>query len=196
MIGKLGTQLGDIKLWQNDLGVGIEALGAMDEGAFRKWVAFQLRDNLAPLLEAEARAVSHELGEIHEGLTEIGDVVNEMIEHEESFLRPEVGEQLAGTIQLGMELCAFIDEIGLDELSRKKAENITRKYKQQALLALDEIEQIMAEDDEDEGEDDDARSGLHDEGGHSEGTDTGRESTAGATGDSKSTDAPQGEGGE
>lgn len=165
MIGKLGTQLSDIKLWRKDLDAPI---AAMDSEAFRSWVVSQLRDNLAPLLEAEVRALSHELGEVNEAVNELGDVVNEMIDREGSFLQPEVGTQLSSTLQIGLQLCELVEGLKYpDEFTARKAANLIREYKQQALISLDEIEQIMADEieieDEDEGEDEDARSGLHDE---------------------------------
>jgi hypothetical protein len=194
LIGKLGTQLADIKLWRQDLNVA-----AMEPEAFQAWVVTQLRDNLAPLLEAEVRALSNELGDVHEGLNELSDVVDEIIEHEGSFLQAGVAKQFTETLMLGLELCELVTNFDPNnELSAKKLGDVMKKYQQQALVAIDEIEQIVADDnDDDDDEESDAGegSGLHGEGEHPEGVDAGGEDETGAGGSSESAGTKKTEGG-
>lgn len=195
LVGKLQTQVADIKLWRKGL---IAPEGDLEQ--FKEWVVMQLGENLGPLIEAEARAVSHELGDVHEAINELSDLMDEVIEHEESFLRPEVGKQFTETFLLGLTICELV--AGLDpndDLGKKKLTDAMNKYQQQALVALDEIEQIMADDDEEDEDDDDARTErtkLHGKGGHPQGVDAGGEDAAGSGGRSGEADDSQSEGGE
>lgn len=194
LIGKLGTQVADIKLWGQDL--ASTDLSGMELDAFKEWVVMQLRDNLAPLMEAEARALSAELGDVHEGMNELSDVVDELIEHEDSFLRPETAKQFSEVIMLGMELCGLVEDYDpTNELSKRKLGGVMKKYKQQALVALDEIEQIVADDQDTDEEDEDAGE-LHEQGEHPAGSDAGGESEIGnngSTGDGEETTPTGGE---
>ena len=63
-VGKMATQLADVKLWRKDLS-RVDA-AAMSPEEFQLWVVGQLRDNLAPLMEAEIGAISYEIQEVGE----------------------------------------------------------------------------------------------------------------------------------
>lgn len=198
-IGKMAIQLADIKLWRKDLAA--VDVASMSPGDFQKWVAGQLADNLAPLLEAEINAISHEVSEIGGHVDELDSVVNEIIDHEDSYLRPELAADLTGTLLMGVEICQLVVNFDPDdELGKKKLNGLMKTYQQQATAMIDEIEQIVSDEDEEEEEEENkdatTGSGLHVESGNTPGTDAGREGEIGPSGRTEPTGAPQGEGSE
>lgn len=197
MRGKLGTQLADVKLWRKDLADAADSIASMEPQAFQQWLVGQLRDNLAPLLEAEVRALDHEIGEVRDEVEEVCNTIDEIIGQAESFLQPEVGAQFAETINVGLAVCELAQAIPVtDELTKAKLDKLIGAYQQLAIASLDEIEQIMADDDEEEDDDADEGSRLHEEGGHAQGPHAGGARAPGEDGSDGSGTGDEGKGGE
>jgi hypothetical protein len=153
-ISQTDRQLADTRIWIKSL-ANIDP-SEMSPEDFQQWVIGQLKNELGPLMEASALANQAEVRAVYEHVGELDVVVNELMDHEESYLRAEVSADLVKTLMLGMQVCQSIVNFDPDdELGKRKLGEAIQEYTQMATVMLDTIEQITEgeeEDDDDESE--------------------------------------------
>jgi exonuclease VII small subunit len=149
----LETHVANIKIWKKDL--NLDAPPQNTEDLFN-WMKSELLNNIAPLLESQAKASMHELGEVFAELEEQGKALDEVIDQEEDYLQPEMAANLTATLVLGMFIADIIDGEGIqldDELKNKKLQDAMKLYRQNSTILLDQIEAVTVVDDDEEEED-------------------------------------------
>lgn len=202
---KIELQLGDIKRWKANMSSVDPA--SMPPEEFQSWIVSQLRNELAPLMEAGHKATTEELVEMSEEVEEVSAAVDEIINHTDSFIQEEMAENLISTLELGASICEMAMALdSSDELAKKKLTDSVGHYVQMAVVMIDQVRMASEDEDEEEekegngGDEDEptgsAGSGLHDQGGDTEGTDPGGEGSTGGSGSGSGSTEETGSGSE
>ena len=149
---ELETCIANTKIWKKDLAADKPPENVED---LFNWMLSQFLNNLAPLLESQARANMEELGEAFEAIEAQGDAIDTLIEQEGDFLQPEMASNLTATLLIGMFIVDAVDDIVLDDdLKNKKLQDAKKLYRQNTTILLEQIEAVTVEDDEGDDKDD------------------------------------------
>jgi hypothetical protein len=152
---ELETFVANVKLWKKDVSGDVPPKTVED---LFNWMKSELLNNVAPLLESQAKANMHELGEAFAELEEQGKALDEIIDREGDYLQPEMAANLSATLALGMFITDIIDgeKVKLDdELKNKKLQDAMKLFRQNSTILLEQIEAVTVVDDDDEEEDSD-----------------------------------------
>jgi len=112
----------------------------------------ELRNNVYPMFVA-----------VLEQIAEVDDVIQEVVEQQESFIEPELAEQILTTLAAGGALVEEVKTLldDMDELRRKKFQKIIEAFVHAAELTYmgvsdaADMRQLGDDDDDDDGDDDD-----------------------------------------
>lgn len=110
----------------------------------------ELVNNLYPAMEALA-----------EQIAEVDGVIQEVVEQQESYLHPEFAAVIMGALALGEELAKAVENLEVDDLTRKKLHHLVAAYRLAAGQAAAGVADATVfeqdeEDTEDGGEEDEA----------------------------------------
>jgi hypothetical protein len=124
----------------------IKTMIAGDAEVTSKAVLEQIAYNVVPLISALADEVA-----------EVDDIVQEVVEREESYLHPEIGQQILGTFALGQAVLAIMREHllpNMDDIARKKAAELCDGFEKSMELSIITVTAIVDDDGDDDDDDD------------------------------------------
>lgn len=97
---------------------------------------------------------------ICEQIAEVDDVIQEVVEQQESYLQPELAAQILKSIALGAALVEEVKKMitDLDDVARKRWSELLAEYEKETELAIMGLQDAMidGDDDGDDGDDSDS----------------------------------------
>ena len=112
-------------------------------------VSRELANNVYPMIKA-----------VLEQVLEVDDVVQEVIEHTESFVQPDLAEIIFSALAAGGAIAQLVKELiehgELDDLRKKRLLDATKTWEELAGLATLAVADAAASDDSDDDSDDDS----------------------------------------
>lgn len=147
----------DVESWLQALPMRV---AQMDDAA--NWIASEVKLNIAPLMLSSAKI----LDDLQDSVDSLNEVVSELIEHEESYLQPDLAQQITTLIQVGMRICEESMQLASDEITKKRIGDLVAVYTESAVLVQERVEEITVLEEE---ENEDA-SRIHGESRHTERT--------------------------
>lgn len=96
----------------------------------------ELRMNVYPSMIALAEQVA-----------EVDDIIQEVVEQQDSYLQPELAAQIFATIGAGGELAEEVRRLApaLDDLARKKLLDLVRKFEHSAQITVTQLADAVVE---------------------------------------------------
>lgn len=122
----------------------------------------ELCENVYPLLESVSR-IGQKLAE---GIEELNGVVSELVEDEESFITPELSDQIGFALGAGQAIAAELLKIlpsVTDELLKKRLEDGVKSYQRAAEIAWEGIANAAGDEDDDEDDEEEDKDGNHED---------------------------------
>ena len=104
----------------------------------------ELRLNLYPSLIAIAEQVA-----------EVDEVMQEVVEHQESYIHPQLTAQIFQTIAIALELTKEVKALELDDFTKKKLTKLITAFEHSAELTAMGVNEATTDIDDDDDDDDD-----------------------------------------
>lgn len=104
----------------------------------------ELRNNTYPSMIALA-----------EQIAEVDEIIQEVVEHQESYISTDLGRQILETVTIGFALIKMIKELEIeDQFAKKRLTDIVDAFEKSAELTMMGVSDAVPGDDEDEEEGD------------------------------------------
>lgn len=115
----------------------------------------ELEANLWPIIQAIVETFGSDIGNLGRGLAELKErqdqseeTLVDYLATQESMIQPILAQRIVGTIVLGIQVCASLDELKLELPDELKAMVIG--YGKAAEKTLESVQAVIVEDEEDD----------------------------------------------